>query len=175
MKTKNITLIGIETALICIFAPISIPLPFSPVPITFSTLFIYICAISTSSKIATSSVILYLLLGLMGMPVFSNYSCGIGCLLGPTGGYFLGYIFCAFLTGIASDFFPNNKIIIFFSMLISTLFCYFFGTLWLSKTLNSPFINALSVGVFPYIIGDILKIIFALVIGTKIRQTQKWL
>ena len=98
-KTKKITMIGLMTAVTCILGPLSLPLPFSPVPITLTTcgfLSIYILGM----KYGTISLLIYLALGTIGLPVFSSFSGGLGKLAGPTGGYLFGFIFLALIHGL---------------------------------------------------------------------------
>ena len=85
--------VALFTAITCILAPLSIPIPISPVPITLTNLVLFISLYILSWKEALISYILYLLLGICGLPVFSGFSGGIGKLAGPTGGYLAGFIF----------------------------------------------------------------------------------
>ena len=84
-------LIGLMTAVICVLAPFSLNLPFSPVPISLGTLAIYFVISVLGMKSGTLSVVLYILLGLVGLPVFANFTGGAGKLFGPSGGYIIGY------------------------------------------------------------------------------------
>ena len=86
-SAKQLTQIGLMTAIICIVGPFSIPLPFSPVPLSFTTLAIYLAVFVLGMKHGTCSCFLYLLLGTIGLPVFSGFSGGLSRLAGPTGGY----------------------------------------------------------------------------------------
>ena len=85
-SVKDITFIGLMAALICIAGPISINLPFSPVPISLTNLAIYFAAIILGFKKGTISCIVYILIGIVGLPVFSNFSGGFSKIAGPTGG-----------------------------------------------------------------------------------------
>ena len=95
----NMTAIALMAAVICILGPLSIPLPVSPVPISFTNLAIYFAVILLGWKRGTISYILYLLIGLVGVPVFSGFTGGPGKLVGPTGGYLIGFIFMAIIAG----------------------------------------------------------------------------
>ena len=83
--TKRMALIGVMTAVTCILGPFSIPLPFSPVPISFTNLAIYLAAYVLGMKACTVSYLIYMLLGMVGVPVFSGFTAGVGKLAGPTG------------------------------------------------------------------------------------------
>ena len=100
LTTKQMTLIALMTALTCILGPLSIPLPFSPVPISFTNLVLYFSVFVLGTKFSTISYIVYLLIGLVGLPVFSGFSGGFAKLAGPTGGYLIGFLFMIPLTGI---------------------------------------------------------------------------
>ena len=92
MSTKNISIIALMSAIICILAPISIPLGFTDIPISLGLFAILITAYVLTPAQAVISVLIYILLGSFGLPVFSKYTGGIGVLFGPTGGYIIGYL-----------------------------------------------------------------------------------
>ena len=98
-KTKRLTLIGLSAALLCILGPLSIPLPVSPVPITLTNFAVYIIIYILGMHSGTVSVLIYLCLGAVGLPVFSAFSGGLGKLAGPTGGYLAGFLFLALIQG----------------------------------------------------------------------------
>ena len=98
-KTKELVEIALFSAVLCVIAPFTIPVPVSPVPLSISTFVIYLAAVLLGAKQSALCVLVYLLLGMVGLPVFSGFSGGIGVLLGPTGGYLMGYIPCALIVG----------------------------------------------------------------------------
>ena len=102
-KTKEITLIGLMTAVTCIAGPLSLPLPFSPVPISLTNLAIYFSVYILGMRRGTISYLVYLLLGFVGLPVFSAFTSGPAKLFGPTGGYLIGFIFMALICGYCID------------------------------------------------------------------------
>lgn len=170
VTTKQLTLIGVMTAVICILAPFTIPLPFSPVPLSLATLVIYISVFVLGMKLSTVSLLIYLLLGAVGLPVFSGFSGGLGKFAGPTGGYLIGYIFVAIITGYFVDHFPGRLSFAAVGMVLGSLICYLFGTVWLAAQMELSFFAALSVGVLPYLPGDIIKIIVACILGPKLKN-----
>lgn len=170
VTTKQLTLIGVMTAVICILAPFTIPLPFSPVPLSLATLVIYISVFVLGMKFSTVSLLIYLLLGAVGLPVFSGFSGGLGKFAGPTGGYLIGYIFVAIITGYFVDHFPGRLSFAAVGMVLGSLICYLFGTVWLAAQMELSFFAALSVGVLPYLPGDIIKIIVACILGPKLKN-----
>lgn len=167
---KTMSLIGLMTALTCVLGPLAIPLPFSPVPISFTNLAVYLTVYVLGMKAGTVSYLVYLLLGMAGLPVFSGFTGGIGKLAGPTGGYLIGFIFMALISGFAIEHFPGKKLMHVLGMAFGTGVCYLFGTGWLARQLGVSFAAGLASGVIPYLPGDTVKILFALVIGSRLRR-----
>lgn len=167
-RVYQLASIGVTSAIICILGPLSIPIGI--IPITFTNLAIYIALYALGTKKALISLIIYLLLGFSGLPVFSNFSGGPSSLLGPTGGYLIGFIFMALIGGFFIDRFTDNRYLPALGMIIGTLACYILGSIWLSYQAGIGFKAALSIGVFPFIIGDLAKILLSTYIGKKIRQ-----
>ena len=168
-NTKKITFIALSAAVICILGPLSIPLPISPVPLSLTILAIYFGVYILGMKGGTASCAIYILLGLAGLPVFSGFTGGAGKLLGPTGGYIIGYLFVALLSGLLIDRFPQNRGMHFLGMLSGTTVCYLFGTVWLAFQAGMTFTAALFAGVIPFLPADLLKMLLALILGPKLR------
>lgn len=168
-RTKKLTLIGLMTAVLCILGSFSIPLPVSPVPLSLTNFAVYITVYMLGMKCSTASVLVYLILGTAGLPVFSGFGGGLGKLAGPTGGYLIGFLFIALIQGFLMDRFPGKKSAAVAGMIPGLTVCYAFGTLWLAEQMNLSFGAALAAGVIPYLPGDMLKIILAAVIGPKLR------
>ena len=102
IRTKQMVLIALMTAVTCVLGPLSIPLPFSPVPISLTNFAIFLAIFVLGMKSGTISFIIYLLLGAIGVPVFSSFRGGLQVLAGPTGGYLIGFIFLALIMGLHS-------------------------------------------------------------------------
>ncbi len=98
MKTKQMVRIALMAAVLCVLAPWKIPV--GPVPITLASFGVYLAAGVLGPLEGTAAVVLYVLLGAVGVPVFSGFTGGAGCLLGLTGGYIIGYIPCAAVSGL---------------------------------------------------------------------------
>ena len=199
IKTKQMVLIALMTAVTCVLGPLSIPLPFSPVPISLTNFAIFLAIFVLGMKNGTISFIIYLLLGAVGVPVFSSFRGGLQVLAGPTGGYLIGFIFLALIMGFALDHFDRKLVptiigFIFLAaiagffvekfpakiymhvvgMIIGMAVCYAFGTVWLAKLLSLSFKEGLMMGVIPYLAGDVAKIIIAAIVGPKLYgATQK--
>ncbi len=170
LSTKTMVWVALMTAITCVLAPFSFPLPFSPVPITLTNLAVTLSAYLLGAKHATLSIIIYLLLGSVGLPIFSNFEGGLGKLLGPTGGYLIGFIFIAFFTGFFAEKFDRKSLPTALGMIVGTIICYLLGTFWLSRQLDLTFLAALGVGVLPYIIGDIVKMALVIVIAPAVYR-----
>ena len=169
-KTKSMVIIALMAAVICVLGPLSISIPVSPVPISLANLAILFTVYVLGMKRGTISCLLYLLLGLVGLPVFSGFSGGAGKLLGPTGGYLIGYIFLALICGYFIDHF-QNRAIHFIGMVLGTLVLYLFGTAWLAYLASMTFGQALAAGVIPFSPGDLAKIVIAMIAGPAVRKS----
>ncbi len=167
--TRRMVTIGLVAAITCILAPFAIPIPVSPVPITLTNLVILIGTYVLGARDETISVLIYLLLGLVGLPVFSGFSGGVGKLAGPTGGYLIGFIFLALIAGFAVEHFPDNRAAIAGGMILGTAVLYIFGTIWLCVQMQIGFLAGLAIGCLPYLIGDAVKIVIAILIGPILR------
>ena len=174
IKTKQMVLIALMTAVTCVLGPLSIPLPFSPVPISLTNFAIFLAIFILGMKNGTISFIIYLLLGAVGIPVFSSFRGGLQILAGPTGGYLIGFIFLALIMGFALDHFDRKLVPTIIGMIIGMAVCYAFGTVWLAKLLSLSFKEGLMMGVIPYLPGDAAKIIIAAIVEPKLYgATQK--
>ena len=174
IRTKQMVLIALMTAVTCVLGPLSIPLPFSPVPISLTNFAIFLAIFVLGMKSGTISFIIYLLLGAIGVPVFSSFRGGLQVLAGPTGGYLIGFIFLALIMGFALDHFDRKLVPTIIGMIIGMAVCYAFGTVWLAKLLSLSFKEGLMMGVIPYHPGDAAKIIIAAIVGPQLYgATQK--
>ncbi|MEG2699649.1 MAG: biotin transporter BioY [Hungatella sp.] len=172
-RTKDLTLIGLMTAITCVLAPFSIPLPFSPVPISFTNLAIFLTVFVLGMKNGLISYLIYFLLGCVGLPIFSGFSGGMGKVAGPTGGYLIGFFFLTLIAGYFIDQWHGRKWMPVLGMLLGSAVCYLFGTLWLSRQLGMTFLAGLGVGVLPYLPGDIAKIFLAAIVGPVLRRATR--
>lgn len=159
------------SAVICVLGPLSIPLPFSPVPITLAIVGILLSVYVLGWKLGTVSVAVYLLLGAFGAPVFSGWSGGLGKISGPTGGYLVGFIFLAAISGIFIERFSEKKSIQFLGIMLGIAVCYLLGTVWLKIQANMTYADALTVGTLAYIPFDIAKALICVFVGNKLRKT----
>ena len=173
ITTRNLTLIAMMAAVTCVLGPLSVPLPISPVPISFTNLAIYFSVMLLGWKRGTISYLIYLLIGLVGVPVFSAFTSGPAKLLGPTGGYLIGFILMAAISGFFVEKFEGKRGMYFLGMLLGTVITYAFGTAWLAYEAGLSFTAALAMGVLPYIPGDVVKMLLATFIGASMRVRLK--
>lgn len=169
-SAKEIALIGLLAGIMCVLSPFSIPIPFSLVPISLGFLVIYFEVLVFGLRRGVISVLIYLLLGIVGLPVFTGFSGGIGKALGPTGGYLIGYIFLAIILGMFVEKWPTNLVLIFLGMMLGSAVCYLFGTIWYSYQAHLSFLAALSQAVVPFLPGDLLKMVIAMIVGTQVKK-----
>lgn len=170
-KLKTMMIISIFTAIICILAQVTIPLPI--VPITGQTLAVGLAATILGSRKGSLAVGLYLVLGAVGMPVFAGMSGGIGIVVGPTGGYLLSYLPVAFLTGFLLE---KTKFTIFYGILaniIGMILTLLLGTLWLKVSLSLTWTAAFYSGSAPFILVGLIKALLAGYLGITIYYRLK--
>ena len=167
ITTQKMALVAIMTALTCILAPFSLPI--GPVPISLTNLVIYFSLYLLGWKLGTLSYVIYLLIGLVVVPVFSGFTAGPAKLFGPTGGYLIGFIPMAIIAGIVIDKFTNRGIQI-LGMIVGTAICYAFGTAWFCFQSGYTVGAALAVCVIPFIPADLCKMVIAMIIGPMVRK-----
>jgi len=170
MSTNKLAIAGLMTSVTCIFGPLCIAIPISPVPISLGLFGILLTTCLLGAQLGTLSCALYLLLGFVGLPVFSGFTSGPGVLMGPTGGYLIGYLFVAALSGLFSHKQKGSPLLQAAGILCGLLLCYGAGSLWLSHSMQIRYSQALLIGVAPYILFDFLKIFLAVWLGSLLRK-----
>ena len=171
MSIKKITSIGLMTAFLCIVAPWAVHI--GPVPITLATFGIYLVSALLGTKYATTSVLIYLILGAVGVPVFSGFSGGAQRLVGMTGGYLLGYVPCALIISLIIS--KAKRIFIWYlvAMLTGTVILYTIGTAWYMWQTGNNFFAVLGLCVVPFLPGDVIKLAAASVLGYELNKRLK--
>lgn len=158
---------AVMAAVLCVLGPLAIPA--GPVPVSLVNLGIFLSLYLLSWKRGTLSVLVYILLGGAGMPVFSGFTGGLGKLLGPTGGYILGYLALALISGWAIHI-SRSPLLHLAGMALGTAVLYAMGTAWFCfQTGNTPE-AALGLCVFPFLPGDLVKMGAALAAGPLLRR-----
>jgi biotin transport system substrate-specific component len=170
MKTKMMILCALFAALTAVCSMISIPLPFTPVPINLATLSVFLAGGLLGSRYGFLSQLVYIILGAVGLPVFHNFSGGLGIITGPTGGYIIGYAAAAWLIGFLADkagreFYKNI-----IGMTAGLAVCYGLGTFWFMVLTSTGFAAALMMCVVPFLIGDAVKIAAGAILVKKLHR-----
>ena len=171
LNTADIAMIAMCSALMAVCSWISIP---AAVPFTMQTFAVFVTVGILGGKRGTFSVLLYLLLGAAGLPVFSGFSGGISHLFGATGGYIIGFLFSAIVMWMIEKSFGRSFKVLAASMIAGLLLCYIFGTAWFvtlytHESVSVSVMTALGWCVFPYIIPDALKIALAAELTRRLR------
>lgn len=167
---QDMIYIALMAVVIALCSWISVP---SAVPFTMQTFAVYCALLLLGGRRGLLAVLLYILLGAFGLPVFSGFRGGIGALLGPTGGYILGFLLCALLFRLL-----EGKIRSLILLIAGTLLCYLFGTLWFVYVYSSGgkeigFGAALMLCVVPYLLPDAIKMLLAFVLTRRVEKAVK--
>lgn len=167
-STQRLTLSALLCALCAVLSQIQIPLP--PVPISLSLLAVYLCGALLGSRWGAAAIGCYVVLGAVGVPVFAGFAGGVSVLFGPTGGFLFGYILCAWLVGrlCARLGFTRRGLIL--SMAAGTAACYLAGAAWFMFTSGTNLWGCMTVCVFPFIPGDVLKILLTAALCLRLQK-----
>lgn len=170
-KARELTYTALSclfSALISIGAFVAVPIPASPVPIVLQNMFIMLAALILGPWWGLLSTGIYLFLGLLGMPVFSGGAGGIAKLLGPTGGYLLGYLPATVVMGVIARKGGGKTIHHFIACFAGMAVVYFFGVWRLKSVLDAEWRKALAAGLYPFIIGDLIKMTLASLLAPRL-------
>ncbi len=148
-------------------------IPIGPVPIVMQNMFVFLAGLLLGSRWGLASVAVYLLAGACGLPVFAGGMGGIGRLVGPTGGYLIGYLPAVFLVGYISAKATGRIGYDVLAMICGTVVLYACGVTWLKILTGMTWSKALTVGMFPFLIGDALKIAAAALIAKALRPVMR--
>lgn len=168
---RQMAVIALMTAVTCVIAPFSLPI--GPVPISLGSFAIYLSVCVLGWKQATVSCVIYLLLGVVGVPVFTGWQAGPAKVFGPTGGYMLGYLLVTLAAGILMELFHHKLWGDIIALILGTVLLYGAGSLWLAYQAHMSFLEALWAGVIPFIPGDLMKMAVAILAGGQIRRQLK--
>lgn len=173
-STRRIAYAAVIGALTAAGAYLSIPLPFSPVPITGQTFFILLAGLLLGSRLGAFSAGVYLLLGVAGLPVFAGGGSGIGSFFGPSGGFLIGFPVAAAVTGLFSDAASQREHAIplrVAGVVVGSLVIYGIGVPWLSFVAEMGLTGAVSAGMLPFLPGDAVKAAAAVSVVETVRRS----
>ena len=170
MKIKDMTLTAVMAALICIAGPLTIAV--GPVPLSLATFAVMLAGTVLGTKRGTAAVGLYLLIGIIGVPVFSGFSGGFQKLAGVTGGYLIGYLPCTFLAALGAERAEKTgrKWILPAMMVLGTAVLYTIGTAWFMIQTGNSLGGALGLCVLPFLPGDAAKILAVTLLTVPVRK-----
>lgn len=171
-KTHDMVFIAVFAVLMAICSWISIPMA---VPFTLQTFGVFIAVGILGGKNGTLAVLIYIILGAIGVPVFAGFQGGIGVLAGSTGGYIVGFLFSALVMWAMEKFLGRKPVVQILSMVLGLIVCYAIGTVWFMVVYTN---NSGAVGlgtvlgwcVIPFIIPDLVKIALAFVLSRRLRK-----
>ncbi len=155
--TQDLLLSLIASILLGATSSLALPLPFTPVPIVLQVQLVLAMGALLGPRRAALTLLFYLTQGLMGYPVFAMGASGLATLLGPRGGYLMGYLMGAVITGFLYERGDKSRLDLFKSMALGNIVVYLMGWLWLSQFLGAG--RALLCGVLPFIVTDLLKLL----------------
>ena len=167
----------IELIKVAMFASITailsqIVLPIGPVPYNLGLLGALLAGMLCRPSTATLSMVAYIFMGMIGLPVFAGFVGGIGVLINSTGGYLFGYILTAFVTSLARN---KKWFVTIFAMVLGLILCYAFGTIWFMAISKNNLVASLVYCVVPFILPDVAKIICAFLLGKAVDKRLKFI
>ena len=175
ISVYDLVMVGLFAALIAVCAWITVP---GTIPFTLQTMGVFLAVGLLGGKRGTVAVLVYILMGAVGLPVFSGFAGGLGKLLGMTGGYIVGFLVSALLMWAMEALFGSKKWVLPVSMVVGLIACYAFGTAWFMVVYTSSK-GAITLGavlgmcVIPYIIPDAVKIAVALLLTKALKRFVK--
>lgn len=170
ISAKTIAFTALLAAIICALSPWTIPVGI--IPVSLASFGVYLASCVIDFRHGTAATIAYVLIGGIGLPVFSGGRGGFGIIAGPTGGYIIGYIFLALIAGLLIDIFGKTARIWVYPLafIAGTAVLYAFGTGWYIVSTGADIVTALGVCVLPFLIGDGVKIAIATAVGFPVRR-----
>lgn len=178
---KEAAYLALGVAILTVCAWITIP--FGTIPVTLQTFAVALIGALFGAVRGVAVVLIYFVMGLIGIPVFSNFNAGVAAMMGPTGGYLIGFVFSVVTVGLFSRISVKNKIaktaIVYGGAVLGMLICYFFGTLWFVTVYNRGSAETVSIAaalmlcVVPFLLPDAIKLFFGALLGVRLKGAVK--
>ena len=165
---KDMVLCALLAAATGVFSQIGIPI--GEIPINLALFSVYLAGGILGSYKGAVSMVVYILMGAVGVPVFANFRGGLSALVGPTGGYILGYIFAALAVGMVSTYWGDRSWQLAIGMVGGLTLCYLFGTVWFILLTGKGLMAALGACVIPFLPGDAVKILSAAILVPELKK-----
>lgn len=175
MTVRDLTYVALSAALIAICSWISIP---TTVPFTLQTFAVFCVLALLGGKRGTLAVLVYILLGAVGMPVFAGFTGGVGILFGTTGGYIVGFLLSGLIYWLCEKI-TDNRLAKLLACVVGLAVCYAFGTVWFMNVYarnSGPIGAATALGwcVFPFVVPDLVKLVLAFALADRLKKALKW-
>ncbi len=173
--TKSIVFVALFAALIAACAFVSIPVPGTPIPIVLQNMMVVLSGLLLGPVLGTASTVLFIVAGILGLPIFSGGTGGIAKIMGPTGGFIIGYAFAALVAGLICGR-PRMGRKASIARIIVAALCgfvvmYIPGVIHFMRSLDKTFAETMALCVTPYIPGDIIKMVVSILIAIPLRKT----
>ena len=168
ITTYQMAVTAVMAAVLCVLGPLTVPI--GAIPISLANFVICLTAWLLGPKFGTLSVVIYLAIGLIGVPVFSGYGAGLAKVAGPTGGYLVGYLLLAFIGGLFIEKSNGQPVVSAVGLVLGDAACYVLGTAWFVFQMQCELGYALAVCVYPFIVLDLAKIVVSCVVGALLRK-----
>lgn len=175
LTVQDMVLIAVFAALIAVCSWITIPAVAGQVPFTLQTFAVFVTAGMLGTKRGTLAVVVYMLIGFVGVPVFAGFTGGLSVLTAPSGGYLIGFIFTALIVGISTEIVKEKKeitkiVIMVVAMILGDAACFVVGTIWFMFVTEMNLTASLTLCVVPFIIPDLVKIVVATIIVNRLKK-----
>ncbi|MDE6036571.1 MAG: biotin transporter BioY [Ruminococcus sp.] len=164
---REMVIIAMFSAILAVCSWISVP---TSIPFTLQTFGVFATMNILGGKKGFFAILVYILLGAVGMPVFSGFSAGISALTSYSGGYIWGFILLALVYWSVENFIGKNFTVQVISLITGMILCYLCGTLWFMYVTKSTFIYGLTACVVPYLLFDALKLVLALIVSGRVKK-----
>ncbi|MDU2995638.1 MAG: biotin transporter BioY [Clostridium sp.] len=165
LSVREMIMVGVGAALMAVFSQLSIPLP--SVPLTLQVFGVVIISVILGKKLGTLSIIVFMLLGAIGLPVFAGFTGGLNIITGATGGYIIGFVFMAFIIGYFIE--KDKKALAFIGAYLGLADDYIFGVIQLKLLMGLTLEGALVAGLYPFIIKDLILTALGIMVAISIR------
>ena len=165
LSVREMIMVGVGAALMAVFSQLSIPLP--SVPLTLQVFGVVIISVILGKKLGTLSIIVFMLLGAIGLPVFAGFTGGLNIITGATGGYIIGFVFMAFIIGYFIE--KDKKALEFIGAYLVLAVDYIFGVIQLKLLMGLTLEGALVAGLYPFIIKDLILTALGIMVAISIR------
>lgn len=166
-KAQSTVAVAMMAAVTVVLSQLAVPMP-SNVPVTLQTFAIALCAYMLGAKLGTAAVLVYVVLGAVGVPVFANFTGGLGIVMGPTGGFIIAFPVMALICGLSLGF--SRKWLSIAAGVLSLAVCHLVGVLWFSVVTGTDFVASFLLASAPYLIKDVISVVLAYFVAALVKK-----